>query len=63
MLSLKIKTGLDAKIAPISKMKEALDVKMTIPEVSKYLKIRSELKTACENTDYIDDLLNSLCSS
>ena len=71
LLSLRIETGLDAKTAPISKVKEALDVKMTVPEVdcwrlplvSKYIKIRSELKTACENTDYIDDLLNSLCSS
>ena len=55
----------------ISKIKEALDVKTMVPEadcwklplVSKYLQIRNEQKTACENTDYIDDFLSSLCSS
>ena len=71
LLSLSIVTGLNAKAAPISKIKEALEVKMMVPEadswrlplVSKYIQIRNEQKTACENTDYIDDLLSSLCSS
>ena len=71
LLSLSIETGINAKAAPISKIKEALEVKTMVPEadswrlplVSKYIQIRNEQKTACENTDYIDDLLSSLCSS
>ena len=71
LLSLRLETGLDVRLGQVLKTKKALDVKPAVPEVdswrlpllSKYLKNRSDLKISCENTERIDELISSLCSS
>ena len=70
VLNLKIETSLDAFSAPLSKFRElfssarvpALD-HWKLYLLSKYLKLRDDLEMKCEDTNYINDLIDSLCSS
>ena len=70
VLNLKIETSLDAVSAPLSKFRELFS-SARVPALdhwkfyllSKYLKLRDDLEIRCEDTKYINDLINSLCSS
>ena len=70
LLNLRLETGLNVVTAPLSQVKSKL-CSVNLPAAStwklylleKYLSIRSSLKTKCEDTSYIDDLIGSLCSS
>ena len=70
VLNLKIETSLDAVCAPLSKFRELFS-SARVPALdhwkfyllSKYLKLRDDLEMKCEDTNYINDLIDSLCSS
>ena len=72
LLNLQLETGLNTRVDSLGKFKDhfqaavepvpKLDV-WRIPLLTKYLKIRQEQNAICENTDYINSLISSLCSS
>ena len=71
ILNLSLETRLCPKTSPLSKFHEALSVPVTVPPGSewtigllrKYLLIRKNQLNDCEDSSFIDGLINSLCSS
>ena len=70
VLNVQLETGLDVVSTPLSKMKEMFSpVKVPVPDswkfylLEKYLKIRKDLQLKCDDTENIDDLISSLCST
>ena len=70
LLNIKLETGLDVASAPLSQSRKLFSLVSTPSQASwklylleKYLKKRNDLEINCESTDYINDLISSLCSS
>ena len=70
LLNIKLETGLDVASAPLSQSRKLFSLVSTPSQASwklflleKYLKKRNDLDINCESTDFINDLISSLCSS
>ena len=70
VLNIKLETSYDVLSAPPSQIKSLFSsVSLSPPAnwklylLDKYIKLRKEIDSKCEDTDYINDLINSLCSS
>ena len=71
LLNFKLESNLCAVTSPIMKIKEFLFRPMPVPEsdewriavLSSYLETRNSLKSSLSNTEFIDNLIDSLCST
>jgi hypothetical protein len=70
LLNLRIETGVDVASAPLSKSRQLFSLVSEPTQANwkfylleKYLKTRNDMDTRCEDTEYINDLISSLCSS
>ena len=69
LLNIRLETRLCIKTSPIHKFKEVLSNPKPVPSTDmwrinllpKYLEIRKNLQLQCENTKFIDGLIESLC--
>ena len=71
LLNIQLETNLNPWSSSLSKFKDHFQTTPPVPEVDfwriplleKYLKIRKEQITSCEDTEYINTLISSLCST
>ena len=70
LLNLRIETGVDVASAPLSQSRQLFSLVSEPTQANwkfylleKYLKTRNDMDTRCEDTEYINDLISSLCSS
>ena len=71
LLNISLETNLSTWSSPLSKFHEVIEKEREAPEEEKwrisllqgYLKIRQEQLLSCCDTEYIDNLISSLCST
>ena len=71
ILNIYLETNLNPILSPLSRIKEALSTPTPVPDADlwrprllpKYVHLRQNLLAKCEDTNYIDGLIESLCSS
>ena len=71
ILNLSLETRLCPRTSPLSQFRDVLSAPVPVPPgqdwtislLKNYLSIRKKHQTACEDTSYIDGLLDSLCST
>ena len=71
ILNISLETRLDPRKSPLSKFHEVLNKPCPVPAgcswrlglLEKYVNLRKSQQLACEGTDYLDQLINSLCST
>ena len=71
ILNIYLETNLNPILSPLSKLKEALSRPTPVPEADlwrlrllpKYVHLRQSLLAKCDDTHFIDELIESLCST
>ena len=70
LVNIRLETKLNVFSAPLQKIKDVISLKTPpAPEqwkiylLDKYIKSRKDLRTKCEDTHYLDNLIDSLCST
>ena len=71
ILNIHLKTNLNLIMSPMRRIKEALSTPTPVPDADlwrvrllpKYVHLRESLVAKCDDTKYIDGLIESLCSS
>ena len=70
LLNIRLETKLNVFSAPLQKIKDAISLATPpAPEqwklylLDKYISRRKDLRTRCEETNYLDNLIDSLCST
>ena len=71
ILNISLETNLNPLLSPLARLKEVLSRPTPVPEADqwrirllpKYIKLRDSLLVECVDTQFIDELIESLCSS